>query len=90
MKNCRQYIKQLKSQRNKLQLTNTQIKLLNDVFNFAIHYLESTKDTQVLFRFDDKGMATSFDVDKFINDTVELGQYINSRLEVKDENAKKS
>ena len=90
MKNCREYIKELKKQRNKLVLNKEQIKVVSDVFNFALHYLEQNSEDNLFFTFDEEGYAYPLDINKYTEDITKLSEYIKSNLEVKDENTKES
>jgi lysyl-tRNA synthetase class I len=69
----------------KIKLTKQEMKTLENVFNYAISYLEEQAGQGVMFTIKEDGTAEKFDTDKEYKNIESLFNLINDNLELKEE-----
>ena len=69
-----------------IKLTKEQVKLLEEVFNYALNFMEETTENAMLFKEGKDGKFTQLKYKDFESDVLALGKVLNEHIEiVKDE-----
>ena len=63
-----------------IKLTTKQLKLLKDVFNYALTYIEDTTETAMLFREGKDGKFEELKYKDFEKDVLELGKVLEEHI----------
>ena len=72
---------------NKLELTREQINLLDNVFNYALTWIEDINNNSMLLSIpQDDSPATFVDLVQKQSDILDLAHYINDRIMIKPTN----
>lgn len=66
---------------DKIKLTNEQLKLLNDVFNYALNFIEEQTETSIMFKEDKDGKIVKFKYEDFEKDVMALAEYLMKHFE---------
>lgn len=65
-----------------MELTKEQVETLEDVFNWAVNFIEETGKDNCLFVLNESGLFERFDVDKKIKKIGELAEYIKNNIKI--------
>lgn len=69
-----------------IKLTKEQVKLLEEVFNYALNFMEETTENAMLFKEGKDGKFIQLKYKDFKSDVLALGKVLNKHIEiVKDE-----
>lgn len=71
-----------------IKLTTKQLKLLDDVFNYALNFMEETTKTSMLFKEGKDGKFTQVKYKDFEKDVLALAETLNKNIEIIKEGVK--
>ena len=68
----------------RVQLTKEELKTLEDVFNYAISYLEETMQQGIVITIKEDGTAEKFDSDAKYKEIESLFNSLKEKIEIKE------
>lgn len=66
----------------KIKITREQLKLINDVFNYALNFIDQTTETSILIKQGQDGQFSELKYEDFEEDVTELASMLEKHFEV--------
>lgn len=70
------------SKTSKIKITREQLKLINDVFNYALNFIDQTTETSMLIKQGQDGQFSELKYEDFEEDVTELASMLEKHFEV--------
>lgn len=70
------------SKTSKIKITREQLKLINDVFNYALNFIDQTTETSMLIKQGQDGQFSELKYEDFEEDVTELASWLEKHFEI--------